>query len=383
MYRHDFTVFDRYLDLAEKHMGKPRIVVLYVWDLFIGGRKSRHQTLQHPGIIEYAVAGVPVTLLDEATGKTSTVNLPSYTDAKSLALWKPVVEGIRDRLRKRGLEKAAVLGLGSDGRPSQEIVDALGKLFPGVPWARQGHQEWKKLGRTGASLGFQANVVPVKFLDDPAKGKYACHGWNRPDMRVLYFRTGLPSCPLVMSRLLGELNIQGWQRGFSRIGFDFWPVMKDRRGRVTGTIHGRYPKSSWRQLDRMIEALAHPGPDGAAASVRLEMMREGLQECEVRIFIERALMDDVARGKLGRPLVDRCEAVLAERARHFLPVLEYQQQAGFEPRAFVQINGAEHGFNYEGNRGMLFFQWYSASGWQKRSEQLYTAAADVATALGK
>jgi hypothetical protein len=31
-YEYDFSIMDKYLDLAEKYLGKPQIVVFNVWD---------------------------------------------------------------------------------------------------------------------------------------------------------------------------------------------------------------------------------------------------------------------------------------------------------------------------------------------------------------
>ena len=40
-YDYDFSVLDKYLDLAEKHMGKPQVVVFNVWDWYMGGTGGR------------------------------------------------------------------------------------------------------------------------------------------------------------------------------------------------------------------------------------------------------------------------------------------------------------------------------------------------------
>jgi hypothetical protein len=43
------------------------------------------------------------------------------------------------------------------------------------------------------------------------------------------------------------------------------------------------------------------------------MIRDGLQECEARIFIEAALFDAAARAKLGSGLEKRCRSLLRLR----------------------------------------------------------------------
>ena len=76
-------------------------------------------------------------------------------------------------------------------------------------------------------------------------------------------------------RLLGEINLVGDQRGFGRIGADFWPVLD---GPPRTSLIGRYPDSSWLNLDRMTRYVLLPGPDGPVSSARFEMIREGIQE---------------------------------------------------------------------------------------------------------
>ena len=47
------------------------------------------------------------------------------------------------------------------------------------------------------------------------------------------------------------------------------------------------------------ESLLAPGPEGPVASDEMEAYREGVQECEARIAIERALGDEARKARLG------------------------------------------------------------------------------------
>jgi len=71
---------------------------------------------------------------------------------------------------------------------------------------------------------------------------------------------------------------------------DLWPVLPDSRGRLH-SISARYPESGWGACDLRQNPFLKPGPHGAISAGRLEMIRDGLQECEARIFIESALLD--------------------------------------------------------------------------------------------
>ena len=375
-YKHDFTVFEKYLDSVTQHVGKPKIVILYVWDLFIGGVKTGHQD-EKIGGVALAASGIPVTQLDPATGRISTLMLPGYGDA-TRADWKAVADGVMERLRKRGLDKVTVIGIASDGRPSKEIVTFLSGVFSGVPWAHEAHMEWKEMGTSGIPLGYQANVYPYKIVEEPAAGKFSCYGWNRPDLRTMYLRTYEANIAPVMARLFPEMTVLGYQRGFGRVGLDFWPVLKNPKGGTGGILHGRYPQSNWSQLDAMIQAFVPPGPDGAMSSAHLEMMREGIQESEARIAIERVLLDKGLRARLGEERATRCQQVLDERARSFLPDLGHQCDAGFSSRydPLPILNGYDN-YAYNGLRSILFYRWYQHSGWQARTKRLFDLAAEV------
>ena len=80
-------------------------------------------------------------------------------------------------------------------------------------------------------------------------------------------------------------------RGVGRQGIDFWEVLdrKSQRSKWSLTLAGRYQESEWGHLNfaRGVPALTGAGKNGAVPTVRYEAMRESLQDCEVRIFIEK------------------------------------------------------------------------------------------------
>jgi hypothetical protein len=154
---------------------------------------------------------------------------------------------------------------------------------------------------------------------------------------------------LLETRLIGEKNIQGRQCGFGRFNADFWPVIKDSRtGQLAYTISSRYPETTWAQCNISMTAYLAPGPEGAASTVRYEMMREGIEECEARIFVEKALLDKARRARLGEEAAARIQGVLDDRTR--------------------AINCAG---------GELGTYWYSSSGWQERSARLFCLAGEI------
>jgi hypothetical protein len=108
--------------------------------------------------------------------------------------------------------------------------------------------------------------------------------------------------------------------GLGRAGADFWPVLEggdykmpytDNNSKRSYTLTARFPNTSWEQvnMDTGCEAILSPGPDGAVPTERYEQVREGVQDCEARIFIEKAIL----AGKLDAQTVSRCWAVLDDR----------------------------------------------------------------------
>jgi hypothetical protein len=355
-FKHDFKPLERYLDIFIKNVGKPKVVICHLYENFYGGNMG------WPPEKEGHWRGVSVTVLDPETGKTETMEGPGFLRKNAgfpdypqdtVNFWKPVLEGIRERLKERGLgEEVIAAGLSNDidcwhsGLPKPGLDGTLLAAAPYMKWVHQGH------GNRGCKLpmAYQTNVWGIRFPKDPAEVRF--YGWQRKDV-VLHNDRDIWkesfATQLMRSRLLGEGNIAGNQRGFGRMSADLWACVKD--GRAHG-IASRFPDSSWVQLNLRQTPYLYPGPEGALGAVRLEMMREGVQECEARIFIEKALVDKGLRARLGEELAGRCQELLDERVRALL--------AGWNKSAAEYVEGP----------------------WQERSGKLFAAAAEVAAKLG-
>jgi len=354
-FTHDFTIFDRYLDLAVKHLGKPKVVCLYVWESYTGiyfyGRKKIEKEVPHWDT-------VLVSVLDPATGTVTAMEGPPFLPEKlavSEAFWTPVLKAAGERLKKRGLLDVTMLGLSWDHTPHKDAVTMLARLLPGMKWVHHAHGAPQALA--GVPVGYVATVWNQRAPVDPAVKR--TYGWNRPMFFTQFDRPRPPTDrPLRYWRVLGEWNITGGQSGFGRKGADFWSVLKTPRGYPTPNrlSSGRYVQSDRSNRNIYQPAWLAPGRDGAIATVRFELAREGVQESEARIFIERVLTDPARRAAIGEERADRCQRLLDERTR------------------LLVLCGLG---NY------VTGLWYPASGWQERSAHLYAAAAEVADALQK
>ncbi|HUV39762.1 MAG TPA: glycoside hydrolase domain-containing protein, partial [Planctomycetota bacterium] len=361
-FRYDFTPMDRYLDLVERYRKKPFIVCLYVWDNHCN---ERLEPEGHRGCIPASTGEVPVTCLND-DGTVTTIKLPKYGSPESKALWKPLMDEIRLRLKKRGWEGSMVLGLATDNAPTVEVVNFFKEICPGLRWMRQGHDStYGELANK--HYYYQASVLISQFAYQRKGERW--HGWlptpqgrhERSGSIVAHFPRQMRNhCSRCKFRMLGELNIAGNQRGFGRIGADIWPVLRNSRGNKVGILPQRYPHTSWRNLAIHL-AMLYPGPEGASPTARYQVMLEGVQECEARIFIEKAITEKKIDGELAK----RCEEILDERVK-----------------ALTEQMGDKWGYGdwrWESER--LEYPAFIASDWQARSKKLYDAAAEVAAAL--
>jgi len=371
-YEYDLAVMDKYLDLAARHMGTPKIVVFYAWDVYMlgkGGGSGANQSEQRnlvKGLQDRGALldrGPMVTVADPAAGTTRNVILPKYTDPAAKAQWGPLFEQIRRHLARRGLEKAMMLGMLTDAWPTKEEVAVLVELSGGVPWVAHAH-----FGGGGSVYRLAKVGSEVRVWGISPPGAKSLMGWKLKPLRHRYFRQGgFDSYPPSTWRFMSEYAIAGDQRGVGRLGGEFWKVLKDKRGQRAGRIYEQYPHSNWRNLDIYASLLA-PGPEGPTATQHYQHLVEGIQECEARIAIERALSDTSLRARLGDDLAKRCQELLDDRMRC--------AQACF-CRLMNRLDGNPAGLSSTGGPGVAGHFWSVGSGWQKRAERLFTLAGEV------
>jgi hypothetical protein len=156
-----------------------------------------------------------------------------------------------------------------------------------------------------------------------------------------------------------------------RLGLDFWQAIKDKNGQRKGTVANRYPQSSRRNLDLYSSMLA-PGAEGPMATTRLEAFRQGVEESEARIFVDKALVDTATKAKLGADLAKRCQDCLDERDWCAIKGMSHLYLAG---------PGWLYGgwYDVEGPAGHI---WFLGSGWRQRAEKLFALAGEVGQKLG-
>jgi len=383
-YEYDFTVMEKYLDTAAKAMGKPRLVIFDVWEVYMvpsdkkaGGQEAR--AIAHLKERDVKIGRGPcVTMIDPKTGQTRNEYLPPYADGRSKGLWRPLYDELLKRMKRRGLYEAMMVGTITDAVPTKEEVQFIAEMAPNVPWVCHSHHGWggaspKNLLHGLVPVMYQTRVWNVEFpSDDPSKDRQ--YGWKSDYLLADYERNSCTNdIGCTYWRHLCEYNIAGSQRGVGRLGADFWDVIRDKRGNRKGKVWARYPESSRRNLDLYTSLLA-AAPQGPVATARYEAFREGLQECEARIFIERALTDKVLRETLGDDLADRCQKALDERIVQMYRGLSNLQLSG---------HWWDQAISWRGDDGVAGNTWFAASPWHQRSERLYRLAAEVEGKLSR
>ncbi len=375
-YDWDFSIMEKYLDAAQKNMGNPKAVVLQVWEIYM------RTTAENYRFKDFAMLGTPeVTFFDPATKKTEFGKLPPYSGPGSKAAWKELIEQVQARLKKRGLENALMLGMFCDAIPQKEDVEFFLEIAPKLSWFQQGHQLFTKIQNVGA-VGYNASVWGgYRFADGGVQsnqtGAAVCeslYGWNNPRLDVVFERnTALDEYFPSRWYFFPETGITSELRGIGRIGADYWKAVKDKTGRRADWVHSRYREGSWAGTSIglvLCNPVLAPGLEGPEATNRLIALTEGVEACEARIFIEKALMKDKAR--LGPDLSARCQAVLDERLFDMWRSLSN-----------LGISGKWGALMWRWGLGYSGHKYFLGSEWQKKSEKLFAIAGEVEQKIGK
>jgi hypothetical protein len=345
-YTHDFGRVEQYLDLALKHAGQPQFIVAGVWD-----------SCMHVSVPQEMKRGFPrISLLDPKTGKITTVDGPIHGTPQSEAFWRPVLTKLRDLLSKRGLAAAMLIGYCADRQPDEATVGVFHDILPDVGWQATRHPPI-----ANDTLSYRGGAVPIRYQPNVWGGwdnwdpdDRRVYGWKhpvKPSLRTWLDRGLFDASPICQFRVACEQSLLAERHGLGQIGADFWPV-PGPDGKTTSTMVGRFPSTSEGNLGIYAGQLLYPGPDGPVPSVRYQMLRENIQECEARIFLEKLLLE--SRWRLPADLAAKAQAVLDERNRWHRVLM-----SGPAPESSVS---------------------WPYSGWEARAVQLYEAAAEAALA---
>jgi glycosyl hydrolase family 123 len=326
-YTQDWTNFDRYLATAMKYHdpARIRVVAINVW-----GNEVR------PARGSGKMYGALVTVKDPKTGALTNIKVPDYGTAECEAFWQPVLIEAKKRLAKYKVAGKLMFGVGNDSSPPPEHVAMFRRILPGTPWFRESHfNSWsfcydaKDRRNKVVPVGCNSIVWGGQIFDPKRRRSY---GWrHNPKHLILNFNRAGVTCltlkgfPAPWSfRMWMESTLACGRNGNGRVGGDYFKLgvslhkrWKGRRissealGGSGGTIYGSYPQSGVGQtgLGNNTTDLFAPGPNGPVSTARFENAREGNQESEARIVIEKALLAKA----LPAPLAKECQELLDDR----------------------------------------------------------------------
>jgi hypothetical protein len=371
-YTHDFSILERYLDLALKHLGKVPVVCLYLHDYGFRGDVDKRAPI------------LPcVTQLDPKTGKLSELVTPEWGTPAAAEFWKPVIDRTLEIVAKRGLRKSFMFGVAANNSVNPGCLRDLKTWYPDVPWVNRTHYTYldppqvmdggnlrQPVGLSAVAMGavaviYDAEEEPIhpgwKSRDviinfarwDGARGKV--FGRDLPTYRV--FAEGALLCGGMTE---GKYQVRG-SRGVGHIGADYWPVMKDPKGGPPRGMTDRYTFWHSLSLSDMVHDILAPGIRGPVSTARHQLMRESLQDAEALVFVENALLDQARRAGLDPDLARRAKQICDERIRMLRHFSVYCGYGACEDYARV----------------------FPVQRWLGLSEKLYAAADEVQKALGK
>jgi len=375
-YELDFAIAEKYLDLYREHVGAPGNIVLYVWDATsTRGRR----------------AADTVTVSQRADGKAAELEVPAWGRPGSEAVWGPLMDGFRTVVEQRGWDRATVqLGLAGDQRPPARVVDFFGQIAPWATWAifTHGHSDPDQVSGRLLVDGMEIGVYETVYVPMTGHDGYGnllsrsgglLGGWDCDYLRLSSAREYMSEyAPLSQWRWLAEAAVARGpapdhhrrnfaSSGLCRMGADYWdiPSVEEDGSWYYGgrRLIMRSFAQHWPVVYRPYspKAILGPGPTGPVATARSEMLREGIQECEARIAIEKAL----ARGGVPPDLERRCRDLLTER-------IEVRFKEGTWGDVPYQAPNPE--------REVYTRLWGIAPNWQDLTARLFDLAGEVAGA---
>jgi Glycoside hydrolase 123, catalytic domain len=309
-YDYDFSVVDRIFDLVEKTMQAPLPLQVNCWG-------DDRMTDKHRKIIRgWRMNNKYVPLLDPATGKISHIENPPPGSEKNYQLWKPILDALRKRIEKRGW--FAVTAFGHQSYcwfPSRGQVDVAKRIWPDGVWSFTAHSGTLN----GCFKGSKRLRVPVRYSECVwTRGKYKPRGytrllkpgrgksvWNSVERNGHKDSSSLST----LFRKPEEMIMRGHD-GLGYMCSDFLPIQHPKRKGKTYLLNSGVGGV----LGYSTRSFLAAGADGPIATGRYEMFREGIQQCEAILYLQRAL----DAKQLSEQLAGRVNAYLDKRSEAFL-----------------------------------------------------------------
>jgi hypothetical protein len=287
----EFSLLEKYLDVYLKHCAPPKAISFYVWDA-----SSARQMFLQRGAVSIQMpssdtsrggftGGAPLRVLqwDPVTGATTPISVPGFEDEGAAAFWRPLLDGVRAVVTKRGWsDRVILLSLGGDTRPNAKTGELLREWAPYARWHLASHFG----GDPGASNG-KMIAIPGLEVGLAVMPWYPLRTTEALERRMAVPNEFIDQTTLRTSWLeasppmaFRQLALRG---DLGQIGLDFWLKVPESPMHAAPRVGGNNGVGG-------NNALLEPGPDGPVPTVRFQMFREGVQDMELRWKIIRALL---------------------------------------------------------------------------------------------
>lgn len=299
-YDHDLSVFDKYLDLYQKKLGKPGLLLLSVVTPYTDKVNKKTGKGGH----------VVVSRLDPATKKVESMEGPKYGTPECESFWRDVLTKVRARLDKRGWMDVTALGTGSDRTPLPETFGMFKRIWKDSKWMSSSHMNPSsyKAGKEGMvpvpyrervwgiPSGYKAGkTYPAPWKSAPRHYQWAFSRSGSGWLELKHYHS------LSDYRLQPEKSILSGMTGIGRVGADFWDI-EGRKYPLSGSSGAHLGCSA------SIRYFLYPGPKGPLPTTRSEMFREGVQIREAIVFLRNAIDNSKAAA-----LAPKIKALLNQR----------------------------------------------------------------------
>ena len=321
----DYTILDRYLDLAVKHLGAPPVISFAVMHCMM------------------ASAPPTVTLTNQATGRTEKVDLSwKGNPFGRVPMWTRFAGSLLDHMRRRGLGRAVYWGHAGDAESDPALIAMFSELFPHTYWTASPHSRRGGSGGGGHHPEIFRAMSEIYARPYTAKSHlgWLLHQQGKNVHNPLCPRQELSGMSLPYTfRLMPDRAMHLGYTGIGRLGFDYFDH----------TWLNGYRGGDWNPSGIPCFTLGSAGAKAVESTARFEALIEGLQDAELRIFLEQAVAKKAIPDKLA------AEATTAVYDRFRGALCPQFREAG------VAINTV---------------------GWQARCRRVYQVAEKVAAHIG-
>lgn len=259
----------------------PRAISLYIWGASSAKEHAdAYENRRIPTRENVKYSPPRVAVFDPQTGEISDSQVPAIGAAESEKFWKPLLDGARALVLRRGWsDRTIMLGLGGDIRPGKKTAELVQQWAPYARWDFLSHfsgdpppKDGRMIATGGMEVGMMewpCGTASLRLAQFEERVKKPYDFLELPTDRWMHQPY---SPPLVFRTMTANWGCLG------RLGLDFWLARTKRTA----------PRST--SFFSHVESLTVPGPEGPVPTVRFQMLREGLQDAEVKTAIVKAYL---------------------------------------------------------------------------------------------